>query len=1194
MARTYLGSWSSPAGAGGRFTPPRRRPGTGRFADRVLSSWFPRTRAGSRNGNDVSGIGLIEVLIAITVLAGVAFATTYLLMSETSAVAGQSARLTGSSVATEVDNCLHASATSSLLPAAVVGGSTAVYGGPQTVATSTITTACPSAPVSSGASTSPGSYNVNATASLVAYKNGKPLITSANPSAWQNECFGFPGSSLALLQVQSTVQNGLAANHAAVGSGAMTTNQSSLIVPAQIDVKTETGNAPDTSVPVTISPSPSSLASPPKTGSTGCVSFVNLPPGTYTVTAGNGATSASVTLSAGQVYSLILQVPSTATSTQSAHGAPHLDSLQAIPWMASAWTPGQTPIPEGPATGGNTLVICGTGLFGQSGSSVTWEPTSVVFSSGGTTADASFTPIPSGSGCTGAESGDQQLDVSAPAFPSGTTVSITVNVVEANGTTLSGSLNSAYLYYGNPFIESIGTTAPCAANATGYCNTGHPSGTPNGGTPIDILGFNFDQLQSPGSAVVFSIYPEGAGSATSPMLTADANFSVVSSSQISAASPVDDVGITALENCVKNPSLSCLNNEIAYLNGSLTNYAAVQLVPGNTSAYSPSLVGSPDCSSETPVSLTWQGTGNFPVTCHFEYGPTPQLSSISPSSGPVGGGTTVYICGSPLGTVTGVDFGSTKGQFKINWQGFSVSGGACGDTLFGYHYIEAVTPPGSGAVQVTASNNFGTSNALTYSYGYPPVITGVSPTGGPVGGGNTVTISGSHLDHVTSVNFGCASVSSFQSQSSSQIVLSAPAASYIDLVGTCTSVLDGPEQVSVTAVNSFGTSTFYPYTYANTPSISSLKPANGPHGGGNTITICGSNFQYITSADFGGSTTGNVSYHTSRVGQANPCGNLVSYPSYLTVVVPSSPNGGYDQVAVTITNAAGMTSNSQTYTYNPPPPTISSVSQHGGGEGGGYSITISGSWLYGPGFNTSVNFGCPGNASINWGNNYGTVNVTVPNTASWTGMCGNYFGHTHQFQTTITVSTIGGSTSFSPWTYQNGASTSGLSPSSGNANGGNQVCVNGSNLQYATNVVFNDHYINVRYNGNNSQVCVTAPSNGGNSAQVGVWVQMPSGVGNSNSQTYTYQGPPSISSINPTSYGGCDTGSSTIQIYGSNFTGATKVTIGGNSVSYSVDNSGQITATDAWDQEYSGQVDVSTSIGTASGPNFSWNGEWWC
>ena len=179
------------------------------------------------------------------------------------------------------------------------------------------------------------------------------------------------------------------------------------------------------------------------------------------------------------------------------------------------------------------------------------------------------------------------------------------------------------------------------------------------------------------------------------------------------------------------------------------------------------------------------------------------------------------------------------------------------------------------------------------------------------------------------------------------------------------------------------------------------------------------------------------------------------------------------------------------------------------------------------------------------------------------------------------------------WTYQWGASISSLSPSSGPTWGGNTVTINGSNLQYATYVVFNGNWISVRYNGNNGSVSVSAPADYCGFCNVSVQVIMPSGVGNSGTLTYTYEGSPSISSINPTSVNQCP-GNVTITVYGNNFTGATSVTIGGNSESYTVVNNGEIQVTDPWYDDVSGNIDVSTSIGTAYGPYFSFSSPWYC
>ena len=57
----------------------------------------------------------------------------------------------------------------------------------------------------------------------------------------------------------------------------------------------------------------------------------------------------------------------------------------------------------------------------------------------------------------------------------------------------------------------------------------------------------------------------------------------------------------------------------------------------------------------------------------------------------------------------------------------------------------------------------------------PPAVTGVSPTTGPNTGGTLVTITGSNLAGATAVNFGPTQVTSFISDTASQIILSSPA-----------------------------------------------------------------------------------------------------------------------------------------------------------------------------------------------------------------------------------------------------------------------------------------------------------------------------------------------------------------------------------------------------------------------------------
>jgi hypothetical protein len=80
----------------------------------------------------------------------------------------------------------------------------------------------------------------------------------------------------------------------------------------------------------------------------------------------------------------------------------------------------------------------------------------------------------------------------------------------------------------------------------------------------------------------------------------------------------------------------------------------------------------------------------------------PAVTGVSPVSGPAGGGTAVTITGSGFTGATGVSFGSAAAEsFTVN-----------GDTS-----ITAVSPAGSGTVDVTVSKPSGTSSpAVQFTY----------------------------------------------------------------------------------------------------------------------------------------------------------------------------------------------------------------------------------------------------------------------------------------------------------------------------------------------------------------------------------------------------------------------------------------------------------------------------------------------
>ena len=160
----------------------------------------------------------------------------------------------------------------------------------------------------------------------------------------------------------------------------------------------------------------------------------------------------------------------------------------------------------------------------------------------------------------------------------------------------------------------------------------------------------------------------------------------------------------------------------------------------------------------------------------------PVVTSVSPTSGTLFGGTSVTINGTNFTGATAVRFGDTDAaSFVVN-----------SDTR-----ITAVSPAGWGTVDLTVTTPSGTSAAVAadqYTYSvYKPTVGSLSPTSGYKGGGTTVIITGTNFVNVTYVKFGNKNAASFEVLSTTQIRAVSPSNGS---TGT----------VHVTVLNSAGTS----------------------------------------------------------------------------------------------------------------------------------------------------------------------------------------------------------------------------------------------------------------------------------------------------------------------------------------------------------------------------------------------------
>ena len=301
-----------------------------------------------------------------------------------------------------------------------------------------------------------------------------------------------------------------------------------------------------------------------------------------------------------------------------------------------------------------------------------------------------------------------------------------------------------------------------------------------------------------------------------------------------------------------------------------TNYMVVSGT--EIEATAPAGSGVVDVSVTTPV-----GTSSASSADHFTYDAVPTVTSVSPAAGGTGGGDVVTVTGTGFDGVTGVEFGSTP---------------AASYSVVSASEISATSPSGIvGTADVEVSNPVGTSAdsvADLFEYEVTPVVTAVSPPAGLPTGGGLVTISGSELAGATAVDFGTVAVTNYVVESSTQVIVTAPAAS----VGT----------VEVTITNAVGTSVTSSaddYTYELTPTVTAISPVTGPSSGNTSVTITGTSFTGATSVEFG-----------SQAASAY----TVDSPTEITA---TSPPVAASTVDVTVTTPSGTssTSSADQFTY---------------------------------------------------------------------------------------------------------------------------------------------------------------------------------------------------------------------------------------------------------------------------------------
>ncbi|HWN10825.1 MAG TPA: IPT/TIG domain-containing protein [Pyrinomonadaceae bacterium] len=285
-----------------------------------------------------------------------------------------------------------------------------------------------------------------------------------------------------------------------------------------------------------------------------------------------------------------------------------------------------------------------------------------------------------------------------------------------------------------------------------------------------------------------------------------------------------------------------------------------------------------------------------------------EITSISPTRGPVAGNTLVNIFGKGFAPGCNVKFGNSDGLNTL---------------VLGSTQIQASTPSGvAGPIDVKVKNTgvpgATLSNGFTYDPPVGPMISSINPSRGPVTGNTAVTIAGANFDPQVNVKFG--EIDGVITQkSANQIVVNSPPA-----------LATGAVQLKVknpTLPAVIGTFTYDPPALPPGPMISSVTPSRGPVTGNTAVTIAGANFDPQVNVKFG------------------DLDGVITQKSATQIIVNSPPALAAGAVQLKVKNP-NLPAVIGAFTYDPPAlpagPMISSVTPSRGPVTGNTPVTILG------------------------------------------------------------------------------------------------------------------------------------------------------------------------------------------------------------------------------------------------------------
>ncbi len=566
----------------------------------------------------------------------------------------------------------------------------------------------------------------------------------------------------------------------------------------------------------------------------------------------NGPTQITATAPAGSAGTVDISVTA-AGGTSAASPNDHYTYF-AIPTVSSI-----APT-SGPATGGTSVIITGSNLTGA---------TAVKFGATGAT--------------TFVVNSATQITATAPA---GSSV-VDVTVTTPGGTSATGA-GDQYTYIAAPTVSSVSPTGGSTAGSTSVTIAGTNL---TGATAVKFGGTNATAYVVNGPTQITATAPAGSAGTV--------DISVTTAGGTSAASPNDHYtyfAIPTVSSIAPTSGPATGGTSVIITGSNLTAATAVKFGAANATSYTvnsaaqitataPSGSGVVDVTVTTPGGTSATGAGD-----QYTYVGAPTVSSLSPTSGPAAGGTSVVITGTSLTGATVVSFGAT------NATAFVVNSAT---------QITATAPSGSSVVDVTVTTPGGTSATGAgdrYTYAGVPTVSSLSPTSGPTAGGTSVIITGTNLTGATAVKFGPANATSFVVNSATQITAVSPA-NALGAVSVAVTTPGGTNSRTFTYVNALVLTS----TPSSTLQVGQLYSQTNVASGGS------SPFAYAVSA---GALPPGTTLNTGTglvSGTPNSAGNF----SYTIKATDSSPTPQMTTQTVSGAISGGITTTSIASSLNP-------------------------------------------------------------------------------------------------------------------------------------------------------------------------------------------------------------------------------------------------------------------------------------